>query len=623
MNTDSRSQFRSCLVVLELLIIICVIAQLSSNSSFNRKVYVQEGNVQGEYGSADVHFRGDSTSSWLKRELAIYGNIFDTDIKNTSPYKMIDWSVTYYVQGDCYLNQFWNGTVEIHQAADTPMEKVQTLNLASYTLSDLQLDYIVDGSDLLIPLTVGDYFIYYPNVDLHEAPLEPNSETSVGMILYYAGDLNVEKYEFHYQLHKRFTDGFWFLSLVILFVVWLVAFISYLATYFAYRRATNEMELRKSGISCMSEIYSIIYIVDLENNTVTPVNVPEEYEKRRPKDWGADEQFRNLFETDAQPGYKDMMVDFGRTATLPIRMERRNTLSAEYESKTWGWTRIRWIAMDRKEGQPVDKVLFTIENINQEKRELSDTLGQMEKARSENRVKSAFLANMTQELRDPLVEMLDENRQNLEAATDEGVRERSEKMRSSGEKVLFLVDNMLDFARIESGDLTLLPRNYSLKEMLADVEKSVTPVFRERGAELKCEVSDVVPDGLFGDDVRLKQILTNILINSTKFTKSDSVRLAIFGKIVNPDTIHLLVSVKDNGDLIPPEAVEALEQKYDGPENEANRIFQMADVSMSLVSGLLGLMNSSMRIATMPGQGNDLYFEINQGITNPVEMQQE
>ena len=619
MNTDARSQFRSCLVILELLIVICVIAQLSSLSSFNKKTYVQEGKTTEEYANADVHFRGDSTSSWIKRDLALYGSIFDTEIKNSSPYVMTDWSVTYYVQGDCYLNQFWNGTVEIHQAAGTPLEKVQTLNLASYNLDEVYLDYIVDGSDLLIPLTVGDYYIYYPNAELHEVPLNPDADMSVGMILYYATDLDVENYEFRYQLHTRFTDGFWFVALVSLLFVWLVAFIAYLATYFAYRRATNEMELRKSGISCMSEIYSIIYIVDLVSNTITPVNCPEEYEKLRPKEWGADEQFRNLFETDASPEYRDMILDFGRLSTLPLRMERRNSISAEYESRTFGWTRIRFIAMDRKEGQPVEKVLFTIENINQERRELADKLGQMEKARSENRVKSAFLANMTQELRDPLVEILSENGRIMKSTTDETVRTGTGKMIESGKKMLFLVDNMLDFARMESGDLVLAPRDYSLKAMLDDLEKNIQPKFLEKGLEFKLEVADSVPDGLYGDDLRLKQILMNMLTNATKHTEEGSIRLAIFGKVLTPNTIHLLVSVKDSAPMIPPEAVEALTQKYDGAENEANRIAQMADVSMSLVSGLLGLMDSELKIANMPGQGNDLYFELNQGITIPVE----
>ncbi len=619
MNTDARGQFRSALVILELLIIVCVIAQLSSNAAFNKKIYVQEGKTTEEYANADVHFRGDSTSSWIKRELELYGSIFDTDIHNTSPYRMTDWSVTYYVQGDCYLNQFWNGTVEIHQSADTTMEKIQTLNLASYNLDDVYLDYIVDGSDLMIPLTVGDYFIYYPNLEFHEAPLEPYSEVSVGMILYYASDLNVEKYEFCYQLHKSFTDGFWFVALVALVIVWLVAFIAYLAVTFAYKKATNEMELRKSGISCMSEIYSIIYIVDLVSNTITPVNVADEYEKRRPKDWGADEQFRNFFETDSEPAYKDVMLDFGKLSTLPIRMERRNVLSAEYKSKTFGWTRIRIIAMDRKPGQPVEKVLFTIENINQEKRELSDTLGQMEKARSENRVKSAFLANMTRELRDPIVDMLDENRQIMISDADESLRKRSEKIQKSGENVLFLVDNILDFAQVESGDLTLEPRNYSLRGFMADLEESILPKFRDKGLSFKMEVADNLPDNLRGDDKRLKQILMNVLNNAVKYTEIGTVRVAVFGKVLDQNTVHLLFSVKDSGDLIPAEAVSALEQKYDGPENEAERIYQMADLSMSLVSGLLSLMDSTLKIANMPGQGNDLYFEVNQGITNPVE----
>ena len=102
------------------------------------------------------------------------------------------------IQGDCWINQFWNGEVEIHQYVGTDKEVVQTLDLSDYTESDLKLDYMMDGSDLLIPLQKGDYVIYYPTREFGEYPIMPGQQVTVGGVFYYADSLELSDYTVHY-----------------------------------------------------------------------------------------------------------------------------------------------------------------------------------------------------------------------------------------------------------------------------------------------------------------------------------------------------------------------------------------------------------------------------------------
>jgi hypothetical protein len=169
--------------------------------------------------SMDIHYRGNNTSTWIKRDMDIYGIISDVRVYNGSSSVISSWTLRVNIKGPCYINQFWNGDVEIHQHVGRDDEVIQTLNLANYDEKEIKLDYIINESDLLIPLDEGDYFVYYPEESMREMPIKSGDETVVGFIMYYDDNIDLSDYTFYYYFSRSYFEGPVFL-IICLLLVW-------------------------------------------------------------------------------------------------------------------------------------------------------------------------------------------------------------------------------------------------------------------------------------------------------------------------------------------------------------------------------------------------------------------
>ena len=407
MKVDRKKLAIVTLAMLVVLFLGGMIIHLYSVYTYNKTE--RKANADDENGSFYVHIepRGGATSTWEKRELKLKAAIFDASVKNNSSYDIDNWSLIINIEKDCYINQFWNGTTEIHQYVGTADEKVQTIDLASYNKDDITLDHIFDASDLLIPLKKGDMVVYHPNAEFKETPLKTRQTIVVGMILYYNGEMEIADYGVVYHFHKFFTQGVGFIIVCFLFGLLILEFLICVTAALTYRRAKKEIGLKLSGISYMSEIYDVIYLIDLEKDSITPVTELEDSKSQRPVDLGANEQLENLFNIDSLPTYTNMIQCFSDLETLPDRMENRNSLVAEYVSKSHGWCRIRFIAAERDKNA-LTKVIFTLEEINKEKEELLEMQGQIEHAQSKSREKSEFLDSVSRRIR-PSIELIQKN----------------------------------------------------------------------------------------------------------------------------------------------------------------------------------------------------------------------
>ncbi|MCR4902978.1 MAG: response regulator [Butyrivibrio sp.] len=617
MNLMHKNLIRKLLIIIGIMVLLCAGLQFTMISVFNSKIHTTVGLAKDEPAYMDIHFRNDNTSSWVKQELELNGMIYDATLFNGTTDEIRSWTLRINIKGDCYLNQFWNGLVEVHQNVGTPDEKIQTMGLNSYDLADVELDYIVDGSDLLIELSEGDYIIYYPSEKFKEMPIKPEKETIVGMIFYFANTMDLTDYSIDYSFHREYTHGLLFILMCTLLIIWVLAFLVYETANIAFKKAERTMEIRKSGISCMSEIYQIIYIVDLVNDTLTPVGVSEEIDRVRPKDLGANDQFKNLFLTDASEEYRDMLFEFSELSTIPERMASRNSLVMEYQSLYYGWCRIRFIAMDREKDGPLEKVLFTIEQINDEKMEKDKMLGQVQQAKSESKAKSAFLANMSHEIRTPINAVLGLDAMILRESTEEPVKSYARDIKSAGNMLLSIINGILDFSKLEAGKMELVPAEYSLKSVVYDIKSIIKNRFEGKNLEFLIDVTDTIPDRLYGDEVRLKQVIINLLTNASKYTERGSVRLGIYGKNIEDKKVHLLISVKDTGIGIRKEDQQKLAQRFTRFDESKNRNIEGTGIGMNLVTSLLELMGTELHLVSVYGNGSDFYFELDQDIVSP------
>ena len=167
-----QSFLRRISIILFVVMLVMFIVHVQILVHFNQQVITVHGNDSTGSAYMEINDRENSTSSWLKREFLmtdgrkvnLIGQTIDETLYNNSGDVIQEWGLRIDITGDCFINQAWNGEVEVHQFTGSEKEKVQRLNLQDYNLGDVQLQYRYDG-DLLIPMQKGDYVVYYPSED--------------------------------------------------------------------------------------------------------------------------------------------------------------------------------------------------------------------------------------------------------------------------------------------------------------------------------------------------------------------------------------------------------------------------------------------------------------------------
>lgn len=486
--------------------------------------------------------------------------------------------------------------MEIHQFTGTDREKVQRMNLQDYQLEDVTFEYRYDG-DLLIPLQAGDYVIYYPSTRFSEMPIKGGDDVKIGVIFYYLDALDLSDYDVVIHFHRLFTQGFTFYAFVVLAVLWALSMVVNGAGTLAYRRAMKDMELRKAGIFSMSDIYDLIYIIHLPTGEMTPVSVDEKLERERPKNKTAKELLTNLIMRDADEKYRDRMLEFVDTDTLADRLQGRNSVASEFKSLRYGWCSLRFYAMDRVEGKPLEDVVFTVQNINDEKQEQEAVIHRIEEAESINEAKVAFMDSIADDLQRPLEKLVMLNGQILSESRDESIRRYARSAYGASSRVLLLTEGIMDGFDIESGKARPAEKPYSLRGLLIDTLHIVIPLAEENGFSVVLDISQALPDQLSGDSRLLREVLVNMVSGSLPATDRGRVQLALYGKAVD-DRIHLLFSVRVYLD--------------------SHRVSEASGLNHRVVAALLTGMGSELKSVRSPAGHSEVYFEIEQRVLDPA-----
>ena len=257
-----QSFLRRISIALFVVMLLMFIVHVQILVHFNRQVITVHGNDTTGSSYMEINDRENSTSSWLKRDFPLteestvdlIGQTVDETLYNNSGDAIREWGLRIDILGDCFINQAWNGEVEIHQFAGGESETVQRLNLQDYHLEDVRLQYRFDG-DLLIPMQKGDYIVYYPSEYYTEMPVRSGDSVKIGMIFYYLDKLDLSEYDLTIHYHRNLTQGWSFVTFIIAAALWFLSCVVYGTSVVSYRIARKQMEQRRSGLSYMSELY--------------------------------------------------------------------------------------------------------------------------------------------------------------------------------------------------------------------------------------------------------------------------------------------------------------------------------------------------------------------------------
>ncbi|MCR5100284.1 MAG: response regulator [Butyrivibrio sp.] len=241
-----------------------------------------------------------------------------------------------------------------------------------------------------------------------------------------------------------------------------------------------------------------------------------------------------------------------------------------------------------------------------------------EAAENANRAKSNFIANISHEIRTPINAVLGLDEMILRDSKERNIKEYAWNIKESGNTLLGLINDILDFSKMESGKLEIYPVEYSVCDMLTDLYNMSSIKAKEKDLTFSFNISSEIPTRLFGDNVRIKQCLINIITNGIKYTERGGVTLSVSHEKVDDEYIDLYFSVKDTGIGIKPEDMQKLFTPFERIEERRNLLIEGTGLGMSIVKDLLDGMNSKLSVESEYGTGSTFSFILRQKIIDPT-----
>lgn len=262
----------------------------------------------------------------------------------------------------------------------------------------------------------------------------------------------------------------------------------------------------------------------------------------------------------------------------------------------------RWIRTEDRATPDGGRVCLRID-ITAEREAQQSLLAAREAAEAASRAKSAFLANMSHEIRTPMNGVV--GMAELLCGTDLTEEQRlfAETIRSSGEALLTIINEVLDYSKIEAGHLVLRPEPFDLERLVHETAILLQPQARAKGIELLTDFDMLLPTRFTGDAGRLRQVLTNQMGNAVKFTDSGHVLVRVVGQPAQDHAIRLHVTVEDTGIGIPADMLDHIFGEFTQIDDTANRRHQGKGLGLAITRRLIALMGGEIWVESDPGKG--------------------
>lgn len=384
--------------------------------------------------------------------------------------------------------------------------------------------------------------------------------------------------------------------------------------------------IEKEKAYTIQEAYLFSMIVDLSDDSCINPNTTEVMSDRQDfmdikySDWRLmisnmfKEQDRILFLRASSP--ENIINTLETKSRFNIDLQMMN-IQGDYI-----WSRLCFARM-KNFSRENPRFLYTVYDISEDMNQLLRQEGITKAVEEQNEIlqhldqkKTQFFANMSHEFRAPINAIMGMSEVILCNSKESNIREYAGDIKNASKMLLHLVNDILDLSKIQAGKMEIVPVEYETEDLVRNVGNVIRLMVQDKSLAYEVNIAKDVPKRLFGDEIRITQVLTNLLTNAVKYTDQGKVTLTLNAvkDLKGMEAIEYIV--EDTGCGIKPEDMDKLFDSYERVNLERNRRVEGTGLGMGIVTGLLEAMNSKLNVESQYGKGSRFSFVLAQNYVN-------
>ena len=387
-------------------------------------------------------------------------------------------------------------------------------------------------------------------------------------------------------------------------------------------------KFEKMKMDTLQENYLFSMIVDLKNDTCRNSSTTELSVERQDFLDIKYSQWRYMIANMFLPDDKSMFLMMSEPEYIISRLEKEKLFKFEIQMENmqgkYIWVRLMFNRM-KGFSREYPVFIYTVQDIHEDMLRLlqqENIIAAVEEKNQEltdiNMAKTVFISNMSHEIRTPINAVLGMDEMILRETTDETIRSYAYDIKNAGKMLLSIINDILDYSKIEVGKMEIIPVEYHTTSLIKDIYNLISFKLKEKELDFKIELEPTLPSVLYGDELRIKQVIINILTNAVKYTEQGGVTFTVNHVAMNDGEIGLSIKIIDTGIGMKQDEMKNLFSEFQRLDKRRNRNIEGTGLGMSIAVRLLEQMNSKLEVDSVYGKGSSFSFVLPQKVVDTM-----